>query len=164
MLVNTFRCVRFLLLLLLPPLLTSVSAAPVTPVSSGKPSGKTCINATIPITISARNALFNTAIPSSDTDVVNLISNLTRPGGNFSAQILAGYATVAGTYRISTQYCMPAGKPQPRPTIQVLTHGIGFDKTYWDLAFGNYKYSYVDYATSNGCVSLYTALSNSSLF
>lgn len=32
---------------------------------------------------------------------------------------------------------------------QVLTHGIGFDKTYWDLPYNNYNYSYIDLAVSN---------------
>jgi len=28
-------------------------------------------------------------------------------------------------------------------TVQLLTHGIGFDRSYWDLSYNNYNYSYV---------------------
>jgi hypothetical protein len=30
--------------------------------------------------------------------------------------------------------------------IQILTHGICFDRSYWDLVFNNYNYSYVEIA------------------
>lgn len=32
--------------------------------------------------------------------------------------------------------------------------GIGFDKTYWDLSFNNYNYSYIDNATEAGFCTL----------
>lgn len=50
------------------------------------------------------------------------------------------YATVGGTYDIASTYCEPDSGPSS--AIQILTHGIGFDRTYWDLPFNNYNYSY----------------------
>jgi pimeloyl-ACP methyl ester carboxylesterase len=67
---------------------------------------------------------------------------------NATEQALKGYATVSGTYNISAQFCTPQGGPTT--AVQVLTHGIGFDKTYWDPAYNDFNYSYVDAALSNG--------------
>lgn len=51
------------------------------------------------------------------------------------------YATVKGTYKLATTYCQPdKGAPN---TVQLLTHGIGFDRSYWDAPYNNFNYSYV---------------------
>ena len=33
--------------------------------------------------------------------------------------------------------------------VQLLTHGIGFDRSYWDVPFNNYNYSYVNEAVDH---------------
>lgn len=67
---------------------------------------------------------------------------------------LSGYATVSGTYQISAKYCTPGASNMTfgsgTPPLQILTHGIGFDKTYWDLAYNAYNYSYVNNALNAG--------------
>ncbi len=50
---------------------------------------------------------------------------------------------MAGTYNISVKFCKPDRENGTNPTVQVLTHGLGFDKTYWDLPFNDYNYSYL---------------------
>ena len=54
-----------------------------------------------------------------------------------------GFNTIHGDYNISTQFCMPTGAQanSSKPTLQILTHGIAFDRTYWDLAYNNFNYS-----------------------
>ena len=56
---------------------------------------------------------------------------------------LQDYATITKDYNISAQFCKPSGAKGDlqNPTVQVLTHGIGFDKTYWDLAYNDFNYS-----------------------
>jgi hypothetical protein len=71
---------------------------------------------------------------------------------NYTAELLEGYQTLEGTYNISAQYCVPDNGSSG--TIQVLTHGIGFDKTYWDLDYNNYNYSYVNVALAAGYSTL----------
>lgn len=46
---------------------------------------------------------------------------------------------------MAATYCEPDDGPSD--TVQLLTHGIGFDRTYWDISFDNYNYSYVAQAT-----------------
>lgn len=55
------------------------------------------------------------------------------------------YNTISQTYRIEATYCEPDSGPST--TLQLLTHGIGFDRSYWDVAINDYNYSYVARAT-----------------
>lgn len=41
---------------------------------------------------------------------------------------------------MAATYCEPDAGPSK--TVQLLTHGIGFDRTYWDLSVYSYNYSY----------------------
>jgi pimeloyl-ACP methyl ester carboxylesterase len=107
-------------------------------------TARQCENMTIPVSISARNGVFSVSVPQTNIDVTNFILDTTQQGGNYSQTVLTGYATVSSTYDLAATYCAPnagAGK-----TIQILTHGIGFDRSYWDLPFNNYNYSYVETA------------------
>ena len=96
----------------------------------GSSAAKQCTNMTVPVTISARNGIFDIAIPQTNLDATTFIQNLTRQGQNFSEVALSGYATTSGTYNISAQFCVPSAGNVSNPTVQVLTHGVGFDKTW----------------------------------
>lgn len=114
---------------------------------------RSCENITIPITISAQNAVFgNLAIPTAPFGPTDVILDIIRTGGS---PVLAstGTATVGGAYEISAQICSP--EKGSGDVLQLLTHGIGFDKAYWDLAYDDYSYSYVDTALSYGYSVLY---------
>lgn len=85
-----------------------------------------CQNLTIPINVAARNGVFNLANPSNNIESIDFTLNLARQGHNYTAEILAGYATVGGDYEIAATYCEPDAGPSK--VVQVLTHGIGFDR------------------------------------
>ncbi|KAJ9133818.1 Ctr copper transporter family protein [Pleurostoma richardsiae] len=104
-----------------------------------------CIEITVPVAIFARNAEFSVEPPATNIEVTNFILDLTRQGYNLTDELLEGYATVSGTYHLAATYCEPDAGPSS--VLQVLTHGIGFDRSYWDLPFNNYNYSYVAEAT-----------------
>ena len=109
---------------------------------------KICMNASIPISISSRQGIFgNIRVPQTPYEVTAIIQAGAVQGANATAQALTGYQTVTGNYSISAQFCMPNQMTSSNPTVQVLTHGIGFDKTYWDLSYDNFSYSYVNVAT-----------------
>lgn len=46
-----------------------------------------------------------------------------------------------GTYKLAATYCEPDSGPGH--TLQILTHGVGFDRSYWDLPFNKHSDSYV---------------------
>ncbi|KAK7540761.1 Alpha/Beta hydrolase protein [Phyllosticta citribraziliensis] len=117
-------------------------------------SEKTCLNQTVPVTISSRNGNFSLKAPSNNIEATAFVQNLSRPGQNYSSTVLSGYNTVSGTYNISTKFCYDNDKSGTDAALQILTHGIGFDKTYWDLPYNNYNYSYINAALAAGYSTL----------
>ncbi|KAJ4389558.1 hypothetical protein N0V93_007028 [Gnomoniopsis smithogilvyi] len=108
-------------------------------------SARSCQNITVEVPVDARNAVFNLTAPSSNIAVTNYILNQAQQGHNYSSTILTGYASIQKTYQIAATYCEPDSGPST--TLQLLTHGIGFDRTYWDVSINGYNYSYVERAT-----------------
>ncbi|KAF1992062.1 hypothetical protein K402DRAFT_388632 [Aulographum hederae CBS 113979] len=116
-------------------------------------TARVCTNLTIPVNISARQGIFTLPPFTSNLDASRFALNLTKQGSNFTDSILTGYQTVTGTYNISAQYCRPSADSHPA-VVQYLTHGIGFDKTYWDLSYQDYTYSYASVALAAGYATL----------
>lgn len=95
------------------------------------------------VTNTTSNINFEYDLPQNQSQVTQAMISLWSAGSNFPKS--SGTQQVHGTYNIGTTLCLPQGK---RPTkVQLLTHGIGFDRSYWDFAPG---YSYVDVAASAG--------------
>lgn len=122
-------------------LTTPVNASPTRPGGSSDNRGFQCQNLTIPVTITARNAIFDVATPETNIQVTNFILNLAQQGHNYSAATLKEYADVSGTYDLAATYCAPTGGSSK--TLQILTHGVGFDRLYWDIPLNDFNYSYV---------------------
>jgi pimeloyl-ACP methyl ester carboxylesterase len=53
---------------------------------------------------------------------------------------------------IAAFYCTPVGKKPT--TVQVLTHGLGFDHSYWDFGGPRSEYNYIESATAAGYATL----------
>ncbi|RMZ72293.1 catalytic [Pyrenophora seminiperda CCB06] len=115
-------------------------------------NARECYNFNIPVNIASRQGLFKPVPVEGNIDIAAFVANYLRPGTNYTAELLQDYQTLKGSYNISAQYCKPNGGNSD--TIQLLTHGIGFDKTYWDLDFDNYTYSYVNVALKAGYSTL----------
>ncbi|KAL7920930.1 hypothetical protein ACQKWADRAFT_314431 [Trichoderma austrokoningii] len=104
-------------------------------------TARKCQNLNIPISISATNTAFNLLPPSSEIDVTNIFIGLVEDPENYFGSIITGTKKITGDYSIGATYCQP--DHGPGKALQVLTHGAGFDRTYWDLPFNNHNYSYV---------------------
>ncbi|GAB0135786.1 hypothetical protein EsDP_00004111 [Epichloe bromicola] len=111
-----------------------------------------CRNLTVPVSLSARNGDFDLKAPATEIEVTDLSLGMSRPGNNATAQYLKGYKTVSGNYQLAATYCEP--DDGPGHALQILTHGIGFDRSYWDLPYNNYNYSYVARAVGAGYSTL----------
>ncbi|KAL4809580.1 Alpha/Beta hydrolase protein [Aspergillus unguis] len=129
-----------------------LSLLTLTALLAGDALAKTCYNATVDVPVTSRNGVFNKInTPQTNMDVVAFTLNATRQGSNGTQEALSGYPTVNGTYKISTQYCAPEHTSgNASNVLQILTHGIGFDKTYWDLPYHAFNYSYIDNALAHG--------------
>lgn len=90
---------------------------------------KRCQDLTIPIELSVRQGVFDVPQLRDNYDACVFQQNLTSISGgvNYTAKVLTGYATVNGSYNISAELCVPDNSTAN--VIQVLTHGIGFDKS-----------------------------------
>jgi len=68
------------------------------------------------------------SIPSeSNLDTGAFALAFGQQGRNYSDTQLEGFQTLTGNYSISAKFCHPDNGTGS--TIQLLTHGIGFDKT-----------------------------------
>ncbi|OAA50370.1 hypothetical protein NOR_00820 [Metarhizium rileyi] len=115
-------------------------------------SARQCQNLTVPVNISTRNAIFNLNPPSTEIEVTDFLLKSVQVGQNHTDNLLQDYQTVSGNYTLAATYCQP--DQGPGDTIQILTHGIGFDRSYWDLSYANYNYSYVNRAIGAGYSTL----------
>ncbi|KAL6250998.1 hypothetical protein RBB50_001206 [Rhinocladiella similis] len=111
----------------------------------GLVSARKCQNITVSVEASARNGVFNISVPQTNIDVTNFILSGTEPGVNGTQEALTDYATISDTFELASTYCTP-DSGESGSTLQILTHGIAFDRSYWDLPFNNFNYSYVETA------------------
>lgn len=142
---------------------------------------KQCTNITIPIHLTARTGNYTITEPIEPLEVTAFIQEYLRPGKNLSQELLSksdpynvrifrSHITLLTfektqdlDYNVSATFCVPdkASFSAPPGAIQILVHGIGFDKayvsaklvdlrkssianvtSYWDLPFNNFNYSY----------------------
>ncbi|KAL7943544.1 hypothetical protein V8C42DRAFT_359209 [Trichoderma barbatum] len=117
-------------------------------------TARKCHDLNIPISISARNAVFDLPLPVSEIEVTDFCLGIVHQGINFTDSLLTGYKTVSGHYNIAATYCQP--DHGPGETLQILTHGIGFGREYWDYPFNKHNYSYVAQAVDQHGFSTFT--------
>ncbi|KAF2034324.1 alpha/beta-hydrolase [Setomelanomma holmii] len=115
-------------------------------------AARQCSNFLIPVDISSRQGQFKEVPVQSNLDTGAFATRFSEYQANYTATLLQGYQTLQRSYKISAQYCKPDSGSSG--TIQLLSHGIGFDKTYWDLDYNNYNYSYVNTALAAGYSTL----------
>ncbi|PHH66145.1 hypothetical protein CDD81_208 [Ophiocordyceps australis] len=115
-------------------------------------AAKRCREARFSFDLSARNTVFDIAVPRTEIEVTDFFLNLGRQNFNFSAALANGHRTIAGKYTLAATYCEPNNGPGD--AIQIMTHGIGFDRTYWDYGYQNDYYSYVNRAIEHGYSTL----------
>lgn len=95
---------------------------------AGCAAAKKCTNLTVPVDIQARQGTFNIPELQGNLDATSFAQKLTSNAGNFTNDALTGYQTVTGTYNISATFCSPDNNASDS-AVQVLSHGIGYDKT-----------------------------------
>lgn len=111
-----------------------------------------CVSGTIAVEASTTKGLkFNFKLPANESQVSETWLEFVTKGSSFTDEIMGGFQTISGTYDIGATLCMPANDTKPTG-VQLLTHGVGFDRTYWDFAPG---YSYVDVATNFGYATFF---------
>lgn len=110
-----------------------------------------CISGTVDVTASAKNIRVNSQEPANQTVVTELIVENLQINSTLSKRLVGSENLVSGTYGIYSQLCFPNGTINAT-TVQFLIHGVGFDRSYWNVAP---NYSYVDYAAEQGYTTFF---------
>lgn len=106
-----------------------------------------CVSGNVSVSASTSKGInFNYDIPANQSQVSETWLEYVTHGSPFMDQIMGGMQTISGDYDVYATLCVPANDTKPT-SVQLLTHGVGFDSSYWDFAPG---YSYVDVATLFG--------------
>ncbi|TVY22612.1 hypothetical protein LHYA1_G008564 [Lachnellula hyalina] len=115
-------------------------------------SAKLCQDFDLTVTVTSSNFVFGAPKFNNNFDITDFVTDLTsrEPPKTFSP-LLPDKINQTGTYKIGSTFCAPSNPHAPnRYTVIFATHGLNFDRTYWDSGFQPEKYSFVDYAISQG--------------
>ncbi|KAF9736726.1 hypothetical protein PMIN06_003543 [Paraphaeosphaeria minitans] len=127
-----------------PPSTSGFDNATIQPARGGL---AVCVSGTVSVKAStSQNLKFNFELPKNQSQVTNVFLRLFSNPSPFAQELVSGTQSASGTYEIGATLCTPANNTTP-DQVQLLTHGIGFDRYYWDFAPG---YSYVDVAAQYG--------------
>ena len=123
-----------------------LTATPVSHAPSHIPSNRPCTEFMLPVEVTAHSAIFDVPQVNSNIDAVAFA--VQRDTWSNQYQVVKN-TTVSGTYDISVQLCVPP-EGSKRDHLHVVTHGLVFDKRYWDAAINPSEYSYVENAMNAG--------------
>ncbi|KAL8943470.1 MAG: hypothetical protein Q9211_000967 [Gyalolechia sp. 1 TL-2023] len=112
-----------------------------------------CANGVVAVPASATNAILNLSSPTTQFNATQIFQELFQAGSTIVQRAQGGTRTVQGTYGIGANLCIPTdpAKAGTVKTVEILTHGVGLEKSYWDIAPG---YSYADAAAVAGYATL----------
>ncbi|KAJ2966904.1 hypothetical protein NQ176_g9925 [Zarea fungicola] len=133
-------------------------AAPAPQDSSAVPAdppfnGKNCRDIKVPVTVDTTIKQFNFKASDQEVDMTNLWLSFIRHGSDFAAGLVSNDKFhIKKDYTLAATLCHP--KAGPSSTLQILTHGFGFDRSYWDYPYAKYNYSYVAQALDAGYSTL----------
>jgi pimeloyl-ACP methyl ester carboxylesterase len=107
-----------------------------------------CVRGNLNIQASSSNVKLNYNGPSSQLALTELVLEYLQASSPLSASVVGAKTQVSGSYKINSQICWPSSGSLNASAIQFLTHGVGFDKSYWD--FYSSDYSYIDFMAQEG--------------
>lgn len=118
-----------------------------------------CIELDVPVSFTAPSYPLTFPPFEDHYQTVNFLDLITQRNAASLPSPVGDPVNITVDATIKAFYCTPAGqKPQ---VVQVLTHGLGFDHTYWDFGGPGSEYNYIDAATSAGYATLsYDRLGN----
>ncbi|KAL4881493.1 Alpha/Beta hydrolase protein [Aspergillus karnatakaensis] len=106
-----------------------------------------CVEFELPIHVSATLPKFNVPeFTSSYDSTAFLIGSVSRSVD--PTALAGGQAKVDRSFNIHFQYCQPKEEKHQKDVLQILSHGLGFDKSYWRI--GNKETDYIAAATAAG--------------
>jgi pimeloyl-ACP methyl ester carboxylesterase len=105
-----------------------------------------CVEFLLPIEATAQSAIYD--VPQVNNDVEAMNFAVLRDTWDHQFEMVKNH-TISGTQDISVQLCIPPNGSK-KDHLQVATHGVAFDKRYWDAPINPSEYSYVENAMNAG--------------
>ncbi|TKA68294.1 hypothetical protein B0A49_01166 [Cryomyces minteri] len=115
----------------------------------------TCTDFIAPVTVTAPSYGLQFPPFENGYQATHFLNVATNRDAGLGPSPLKAPVNVTQTFDISARYCTPAktyARDGKGGSVMLLTHGIGFDKSYW--SFGNATYNYVLAATRAGYSTL----------
>ncbi|KAM0709876.1 hypothetical protein Q7P35_003919 [Cladosporium inversicolor] len=114
-----------------------------------------CIDFNAPITVTAPSYIPSFTEFGSHFDSVQFLADLTTRVTEKTVSPFSGADNVTVTFSIDASFCTEDGASSENQDVQILTHGVGFDKRYWDFGGQNSSYNYVRAAIDAGYATLH---------
>lgn len=113
-----------------------------------------CTNFVAPITVNAPSYTPSFKEFGTHYDAVQFLVGLTTRPTTGTLSPFSGSQNLTVDFAIDSSFCTEDGKYDGSQDIQVLSHGLGFDKSYWDFGGRDSEYSYVRAATNAGYATM----------
>ena len=116
-------------------------------------SNARCSTENIPISVNSENVRLLLSSNPTQQNVTQIFQELFQVNSNIVQRTTAGSFSVDDTFNIAATLCFPnsSGPGKLPSTIQILGHGVGLHRSYFDITPGN---SYVEAAAQAGYATL----------
>jgi pimeloyl-ACP methyl ester carboxylesterase len=114
-----------------------------------------CIDFNAPITVTAQSYTPSFTEFGSHFDSVQFLADITTRVTEGTASPFSGAENVTVIFSIDASFCTEDGASSDGQDVQILTHGVGFDKSYWDFGGQDSGYNYIRAATNAGYATLH---------
>ncbi|KAH7356793.1 Alpha/Beta hydrolase protein [Rhexocercosporidium sp. MPI-PUGE-AT-0058] len=108
---------------------------------------RTCQEYTIPVNVTSQVFIASYPRFKDNFDVVQFFTTL---GSRSSLVPFSGAKNVTAAYSIGATICSPCKSTRKEKTLLLASHGLGYDRRYWDSGVEAANYSFVDFAISRG--------------
>lgn len=113
-----------------------------------------CIDFVAPVTVTAPSYIPNFEEFGTHYAAVQFLVGLTTRPTEGTPSLFSGPQNVTADFAIDGSFCTESGDYDGNQDVQVLSHGLGFDKSYWDFGGQDSEYNYVRAATSAGYATM----------
>ena len=110
-----------------------------------------CVSGTVAIEATVNNTRLGFPNRFSQFFVTDLLQRSLLDSPSPASEYNLGPQLISGSYGVAVTLCVPKDRSNVSSTLQILNHGLGGDRSYWDIAPG---YSFVDAMAAAGYASL----------
>ncbi|KAH8650942.1 Alpha/Beta hydrolase protein [Tricladium varicosporioides] len=108
-----------------------------------------CVDYLIPVKPTSTNFIWARPF-NHNYDVVDFLSDAASRTADTDLNPFSGVKNQSASYKISATFCSPRSGVVDKKTVLLLSHGLNFDRSYWEPDVSPEKYSFVDWAIAKG--------------